>query len=197
MTIKATLKCAEVSEESGVIDQNFQIRTLSTSMTIRKQIIDMIEYIEEYEFSLPVSEEDTACILKAEESFYYNNCYNFWYAVSDSGLVIGSIGLEKIDKYSAEVRKFFVDQRHRGKGVASKLMYTLTKAASKYKIDCLYLRTLDIFQAAQNFYKKHGFYKISEQQLPQGFRPCSGPCELFKTKVRDLQSKFQGISAHD
>ncbi len=180
----------EVSKENKLISENFQIHTLCTSITIRKQIIAMIEHIEEHEFSFEISEEDNLCILRAEESFYYNDCYNFWYAVNGSGQVIGSIGMEKIDEYTAEIRKFFVEQRYRGTGVAFRLMDTLIKAASRYNIDHLYLRTLDVFQAAQNFYRKHGFSKISEQELPLAFRMSNVPYEFFKAKVYNLQSKF-------
>lgn len=188
--INAILKYGEALEKSRLIREQVKIHTISTSRTIRKQIIAMIEHIQKKEFLLPIADDINACILKAEEDFYYNNSYNFWYAIDNDGIVIGSIGLKKIDDHHAEIKKFFIDQRYRGKGVAQKLMATLIKAASKHHFDDLYLGTVDTLNAAQSFYQKYGFSKITKQQLPLGFNLCPVDKVFFKITVEDLQYKF-------
>ncbi|MDP1723930.1 MAG: GNAT family N-acetyltransferase [Alphaproteobacteria bacterium] len=150
----------------------------------------MIEHIQKNEFLLPITDDINACILKAEEDFYYNNSYNFWYAVDNNGIIIGSIGLKKIDNHRGEIKKFFVEQQYRKKGVAQKLMATLVKAAHKHHFDELYLGTVDTLQAAQSFYKKYGFSQITAQQLPLGFNICPVDTVFFKSNVKDLQHKF-------
>jgi len=89
----------------------------------------MIEKIQKDEFSIPISDTINLCVFRAEEDFYYDHTCNFWYATNSSGDIFGSIGLKKIDKDYAELKKFFIEKAYRGKGVAQKLMETLLKAA--------------------------------------------------------------------
>lgn len=174
-------------EKGRLIREGIKIMTLSTSRTIRKQIINMIENIQRNEFSISVSSEINLCILKAEEDFYYNNSYNFWYAIDDNGKIVGSLGLKKINNRFGEIKKFFVLKEYRGKGVAQKLMKILLKAALKHKFDVLLLGTVDKLQAAHKFYIKHGFTQIDQKDLPNSFE--KGPVDtiFFKVKVKDLE----------
>ena len=184
--IHSIQKYGEALEKSRSLCEQVRIFTLSTSRNIRKQIINMIEIIQKDEFLLPITNEINNCILKAEEEFYYHNSYNFWYATDNKGMIIGSIGLNKLGANRAEIKKFFVDQRYRGKGVAQKLLKTLLKSAFKHQFDELYLGTVDILQAAVRFYEKQGFSQISEHQLPQGFNKCPLDTVFFKGNTESL-----------
>lgn len=185
--IHAIQKYGEALEKNRLIREQVKIHTLSTSRTIRKQIITMIEHIQKKEFLLPITDDSNDCVLRAEENFYYNNSYNFWYAVDKNGSVIGSIGLKKISNHRGEIKKFFVAQKYRGKGVAQKLMNTLIKAASKHHFDRLYLGTVGTLHAAHGFYQKYGFSQITEQQLPPGFQVGQLDTVFFNVSVQDLQ----------
>lgn len=191
--ILAIQKYGEALEKSRLIREQVKIHTLSTSRAIRKQIVAMIEHIQKGEFLLPITDDINAGILKAEEEFYYNNSYNFWYAVDKNGAIIGSMGLKKIDAHTGEIKKFFVVQNYRGKGVAQKLMNTLVKAASKHHFQNLYLGTVDALHAAHGFYQKYGFLRVTQQQLPPEFQ--IGPLDtfFFKATVEDLQHKLSQI----
>lgn len=89
------------------------IHRLSTSVQIRKQVIDLIISIQKDEYLLPETEEIHA-LLRAEEDFYYHNALNFWYATNETGEVIGSIALRKLDDKTGEIKKFFVHSHYRG-----------------------------------------------------------------------------------
>ncbi|HEV8052842.1 MAG TPA: helix-turn-helix domain-containing GNAT family N-acetyltransferase [Parachlamydiaceae bacterium] len=167
--INAIAKYGEALEKGRVMREEIKIVTLSTSRTIRKQIVNMISDIQENEFLIPITKETNSGILKAEEEFYYNNSYNFWYAVNKEGKILGSIGLKKNSDHYGEIKKLFVIKDYRGKGVAQKLMNTLLKAASKHKFDFLILGTIDKLLAAHKFYSKCGFTLISQSELPSGF----------------------------
>jgi DNA-binding MarR family transcriptional regulator/N-acetylglutamate synthase-like GNAT family acetyltransferase len=193
--ITAIQKYGEALEKSRLLREQVKIHTLSTSRTIRKQIIAMIEDIQKGEFLLPITDDINVGILRTEEEFYYNNSYNFWYAVDQQGTIIGSIGLKKIDSHNAEIKKLFVAQTYRGKGVAQKLLSTLVKAATKHKFDGLYLGTVDKLKAAQGFYKKYGFTQITKQQLPPEFNLCPIDTVFFKVSVEDLQNRVSGFSS--
>lgn len=191
--IKAIQKYASALEKSRCLREQVKIHRLSTPRTIRKQIITMIETIQKGEFSLPITDDINACILRAEEEFYYNNSYNFWYATDNDGTIIGSVGLKKIDDQTGEIKKFFIHQSYRGKNVAPKLMNALIKAAVKHRFEDLYLGTVDKFQAAHRFYEKYGFVRITKQELPVGFEICPVDTVFFKVKVEDLHYKLSQI----
>lgn len=173
-------------EKGRLIREQIKIMTLSTSRTIRKQIISMIENIQRTEFAISITNEINLCVLKAEEHFYYNNSYNFWYAIDDTGKVVGSVGLKKIDNRLGEIKKFFVSKAYRGKGVAQKLMKILIKAARKHKFDNLILGTVDKLHAAHKFYMKYGFTQIDQKDLPNLFERCPVDTMFFKVNLNDL-----------
>lgn len=186
--IDAMKKYSHALEKSRLSREQIKIHTLSTSRTLRKQIVNMIENIQKNEFCLPITDEINGCVLKAENEFYFNNSYNFWYAVNNIGAVIGSVGLKKINSDSAEIKKFFVDERFRGKGVSRKLLHSLVKAASKHQIKYLYLGSVEVLHAAQRFYKKYGFSQIDRSDLPDNFSMCMLDNIFYKIKTKELEA---------
>lgn len=170
--INAIHKYSNALETNRLLGSDIKIATLSTSRVIRKQIISMISQIQENEFRIPITKDTNICILKAEKYFYYYNSYNFWYAVSDNGEIVGSLGLRKINDYSGEVKKLFVIKKYRGTGIAKKLMIALCNAALKHNFSKLYLGSVDILKGAHNFYEKYGFTKITKDKLPKEFELC-------------------------
>lgn len=178
-------------EKGRLIREGIKIMTLSTSRTIRKQIVSMVEAIQKDEFSIPITDEINLCILKAEEDFYYNHSYNFWYAIDENGKIVGSIGLKKINNRFGEIKKFFVSKEYRGKGVAPKLMKNLIKAALKHKLSVLVLGTVDKLHAAHKFYIKYGFTQIDQKDLPNSFERCPLDTMFFKVNVKDLSSSLK------
>jgi DNA-binding MarR family transcriptional regulator/N-acetylglutamate synthase-like GNAT family acetyltransferase len=177
-------KYADALEKSRLLSEQIKIHTLSTSRALRKQIINMISNIQINEFSIPITDDINAGILKAEEEYYFNQSYNFWYAVDNTGNMIGSIGLKKIDDHTGELKKFFVHQNYRGKGLAKKLLATLFKAAHKHQFKYLYLGTVDILKAAHRFYEKSGFTRITENKLPANFSKCRLDTLFFKLTLK-------------
>lgn len=180
-------------EKNRTAKEQIKISTLSTSRPLRKKIVQMITTIQREEFFLPVTETLNHCVLKAEQEFYYNNSYNFWYVVDAKGTLVGSIGLKKIDETAGEIKKFFVIPSYRGKGVAQKLMHVLLKAASKHNFDFVYLGTVDKLEAAHRFYKKSGFIPIPESSLPEHFEKCSLDSLFFKGLVKELKRDLQNL----
>ncbi len=170
--INAIQKYSQALEKSRCMYTNYKILTLSTSRVLRKQLVNMVENIQKNEFQIPITNDINANIVRAEEDFYYNNSYNFWYAIDEQGNIIGSIGLKKINASTAELKKLFVDKRFRSKGVAQKLFDTLLKAALKHGFNTIYLGTVDILHAAHKFYRKNGFVQIDEKALPKDFIKC-------------------------
>lgn len=185
----ALLKYANALEQSRQQENNVTIHTLSSSRVLRKQIITFITTIQKDEFHIPVTDDINAGILKAEEEYYYHHSCNFWYAVDDSGSIIGSIGLKKINKHDAEIKKFFVSKPYRGKGVSKKLFQTLLTAATKHQFHYLYLGTVDVLHTAKRFYENQGFIRIPASKLPSGFIRCGLDTTFFKGDIKALDAK--------
>jgi len=181
--ISGITKYGEALEKSRAMREGIKIVTLSTSRTLRKQIVNMISDIQEKEFFLPITKETNSGVLKAEEEFYYNNSYNFWYAVNEEGKILGSIGLKKINNQYGEIKKLFVIKEYRSKGVAQKLIDTLLKAVSKHKFEFVVLGTVDKFHAAHKFYSKSGFTLISQKDLPHEFEVNPLDSLFFRRKI--------------
>lgn len=167
--IHGITKYGEALEKSRTVRDAVKIVTLSTSRTIRRQIVSMVSNIQKKEFLIPITPEINSGIIKAENEYYYNNSYNFWYATNDEGKILGSIGLKQIDDRIGEIKKLFVIPEYRSKGVAQKLLNTLLKAASKHGFEEIFLGTTDKFHAAHKFYAKNGFIQIRKNELPKQF----------------------------
>jgi DNA-binding MarR family transcriptional regulator/N-acetylglutamate synthase-like GNAT family acetyltransferase len=191
--IKSIGKYADALERSRRLKEQTKVNTLSTSRQLRTQIASMITTIQKDEFSIPISENINECILKAEQHFYYNNSYNFWYATDAEGEVIGSIGLKRINDTEAEIKKFFVIHAYRGKGVGQKLMRTLLKASIKHGFHFLYLGTVDKLEAAQKFYKKYGFVQIGTEELPSLFEKCPVDSFFFQGNPTQIIKKMDSL----
>lgn len=189
--VESISKYAGALEKSRLKRDCIKIATLSTSRPLRRQIVSMISNIQKNEFSIPISDETNLGILKAEHEYYYDNSYNFWYAVNEEGRIIGSIGLKKVDSKTGEIKKFFVISEYRGKGVAQKLMNTLIKSSIKHGFQTLYLGTVGKLYAAQKFYKKSGFNSISREHLPNNFEICSLDSHFFKCDISDLKKSVK------
>jgi N-acetylglutamate synthase-like GNAT family acetyltransferase len=97
----------------------------------------MITNIEQNELCLPITNDTSMSILKAEQLFHYNKTCNFWYATDGKGQILGSIGLEVHNSQYGEITKFFVISERRESGVADKLIQPLIKAAKKHGLVCI------------------------------------------------------------
>jgi DNA-binding MarR family transcriptional regulator/N-acetylglutamate synthase-like GNAT family acetyltransferase len=184
----ALMKYANALEQSRLREENVAIHTLSTSRVLRKQLIAFIASIQKDEFNIPITDEINAGILRAEDEYYFNRSCNFWYAVDDNGAIIGCIGLKKINQHDAEIKKFFVAQAYRGKGVSKKLFHVLLTAAMKHEFNHLYLGTVDILHAAKRFYEKYGFTCIAASRLPPEFIKCELDTLFFKGQIKELRA---------
>ncbi len=183
----AIKKYAAALEKSRLQNEmkEIKIRTISTSRNLREQIKKMVENIQENEFAIDINESVNACIIKAEEDFYYNNSYNFFYATNIEGKIIGCIGLKRLDKKNGEVKKFFVTKEYRGQNVGKALMARLLKAAKKHKMQYLCLGSVEKLVVAQKFYLKIGFQKMSPKNLPKTFMQNDVDDVFFMAKLSD------------
>ena len=94
----------------------------------------------------------------------------YWVALNDNK-VIGTIGIIKIKNKTGILKKMMLKKSFRGKdyGVSKLLLQTAINWCIENSINQIYLGTMKQFKAAQVFYEKNGFRRISENELPNGF----------------------------
>lgn len=135
-------------------------------------ICSMMGRIQE-EFEIPFRNpngKQTSDIVDAENLF--------WVAVNGEH-VLGTIGLSRIDSNHAFLRHLFVAKEARGEqGVAQALLDTALNRAEGLGYESLYLGTMEQFKAAQRFYDKNHFVRISREALP-GQMPVSPVDTIF------------------
>jgi DNA-binding MarR family transcriptional regulator/N-acetylglutamate synthase-like GNAT family acetyltransferase len=139
---------------------------LPNSRTIRRQVIDMITNIEQNELCLPITNDTSTSILKAEQFFHYNKTCNFWYAINNKGKILGSIGLVVHNLRCGELKKFFVIRECRGDNVGRELFASLAKAARKHGLECLIMNMAGLSQDyAHMLRNKYGFTEADPENI--------------------------------
>jgi len=98
-----------------------------------------------------------------------------WVAVHD-GKGIGCVALRPIDAQAAEVKRMYVDEAWRGRGVGRALMQAVVAGARERGYAILRLGTLDDMKAAQALYASLGFRPIERYR----------PDELVDTRFYEL-----------
>ena len=124
-----------------------------------QQGVDELKMTIYKEFNLPLS----------PSSFDPNLFQQYWVAI-ENDVVIGSIALITKNEY-AVLKRMFLKKIYRGKekGMSALLLKTATDWCSINDFKTIYLGTMEQFKAAQIFYEKNGFKKISKSLLPSDF----------------------------
>lgn len=100
---------------------------------------------------------------------YYNNKVGrFWYA-SYNNKVVGTIALEKSTDNNAVLKRFYVANEFRNKGIAKRMFEKFEQFAVKNKIKAIYLATSPSQQIAHNFYKKMGFHEVDSVPIKMSY----------------------------
>ena len=79
--------------------------------------------------------------------------------------VAAVVGLE-IKNHSALLRSLAVDEDHRNRGIATRLVSEIEDYAKSMEVDALYLLTL----TAEAFFEKFGYRRIARDSAPAGIQ---------------------------
>lgn len=94
----------------------------------------------------------------------------YWVAIHN-GVVIGTVGVLVVTTDFGVLKKMMLQKEFRGKetGISKKLLETVIEWCKENSVSKLYLGTMNQFKAAQSFYIKNGFTRISKNELPINF----------------------------
>lgn len=104
---------------------------------------------------------------------YGTEADRYWVAVDETGRIVGGVGIGRLAGAEdlCELQKMYCLPEARGTGAAHRLMETALRHAEKHFRRC-YLETLENMAAAQRFYEKYGFRRISEAPVDTGHFRC-------------------------
>jgi N-acetylglutamate synthase-like GNAT family acetyltransferase len=74
--------------------------------------------------------------------------------------VIGCVGLRNLDNKICEMKRLFVNDNYKGKGIGKNLVEKIIEEAKIKNYERMRLDTLSTMETALKIYYKNGFYKI-------------------------------------
>jgi ribosomal protein S18 acetylase RimI-like enzyme len=78
----------------------------------------------------------------------------------DNDNVVGCVGLRKLDENICEMKRLFVNDKHKGKGIGKKLVEIIIEEAKYKNYRKMRLDTLKTMESALKIYYKNNFYEI-------------------------------------
>jgi len=89
---------------------------------------------------------------------------NAFWVVEAGDELIGMFGIECRGNESTELRRMYLDQRHRGRGIAQRMIEWAEKRARELGFAKLILSTAEVQKAAIAFYKKSGYGLVGTER---------------------------------
>ena len=89
---------------------------------------------------------------------------NAFWVVESGGEIIGMFGIESRDHESTELRRMYLDRRHRGRGIAPCMLQCAETRARELGFAKLILSTAEVQQAAIAFYRKSGYTLVRTER---------------------------------
>jgi GNAT superfamily N-acetyltransferase len=99
---------------------------------------------------------------------YQKGKSDFWIALEGND-VVGTIALADYGNGRGYLKRMYIGRQFRGTGLASALLETLLEFAKKNGYKEIYAGTVEKMVAANKFYQKHGFGRITAvpEDLPE------------------------------
>lgn len=139
--------------------------------------------VEEYGFEVFSKE-----ILKSENVEYLKENNKLWIAIVD-GKIIGTSGILKIDDKNVLLKKVYVEETYRGKGIAQKLLDLCITYALEIGYEYMRLETYYRLERARGFYTKNGF-----KECEDGYAKPQGDEIHFQLSLKDLSTQVEVVA---
>jgi ribosomal protein S18 acetylase RimI-like enzyme len=90
----------------------------------------------------------------------YKEPFGTFIIAKDNENVIGCVGLKDLDSNICEMKRLYVSDAYKGKGIGKKLTEKIIEEAKIKNYEKMRLDTLNTMETALDIYYKNGFYKI-------------------------------------
>ncbi len=114
------------------------------------------------EFDLEYSPHSSEKDLINIEDAYHRQGGTFEVMESDDLRIVATAGLLKIDEHKVKLRKMYVDQQYRGRGLGKMLMERMLRRATELGFSGMRLETVPEMVAAIALYRSFGFTQIQD-----------------------------------
>jgi GNAT superfamily N-acetyltransferase len=118
---------------------------------------DLREAFEQY-IAGPLAEE----LRRLQEVFSPAKRNAFWVVTLDDE-IIGTFGIESRGRDTTELRRMYLDRRHRGTGIAQRMLEQAESRARALGFATMILSTAEIQRAALTFYRKNGYRLVKTE----------------------------------
>jgi putative acetyltransferase len=111
---------------------------------------------------------DPACTdadIKDIESSYFGRGGTFFVLEAEDGSIVGAYGLYSIDEQTCELRKMYLHEAHRGKGLGKFLLEDALSKARQLGFEKMILETASVLKEAIALYKSYGFKEFMPDHL--------------------------------
>lgn len=88
---------------------------------------------------------------------------NAFWVVEFDAKIVGTFGIESHSKDSTELRRMYLDQRYRGRGIAQRMLQCAEARARDLGFSKMILSTAEVQKAAKAFYNNNGFHLIKTE----------------------------------
>jgi putative acetyltransferase len=89
---------------------------------------------------------------------------NAFWVVETGDQIIGMFGIESRSDDSTELRRMYLDRRHRGHGIAQRMLQRAETRARELGFAKLILSTAELQKAAITFYRKSGYRLVRSER---------------------------------
>lgn len=106
-------------------------------------------------------QEFSNAILSSENEEYFMESNKLWIAIENEE-IIGTIGIIEVSEKCAMLKKVYVKEEYRGKGIAQNLLNQCLAYAREKNYDYIFLQTYHRLERARAFYSKNGFIEYED-----------------------------------
>ncbi len=99
------------------------------------------------------------------ESYYFQGGGVFYVAVHNTTEIIGSFGLSPVDGQTCELRKMYLKETHRGKGIGRMMMERSMREAKDRGFIRMVLESATVLKEALGLYTSYGFREYTPPHL--------------------------------
>ena len=95
----------------------------------------------------------------------YSGEGNVFFVAEENNKIVGTAGIKKDTPESALLRRLFVDEHHRKKGIGTNLLKSATEFCKSQKYKEIIFRATDKMKQAMNLCKKKGFAEKEDLEV--------------------------------
>ncbi|MEK7171991.1 MAG: GNAT family N-acetyltransferase [Patescibacteria group bacterium] len=97
------------------------------------------------------------------DKYYSKTNRSIFLLYIDKNKILGTIALKKLDKDTAELKRFYVANEYRGQSIGRQLHSEVLKYAQVFKYKKIILNTTPNMLRAIEFYKRAGYKRLRQQ----------------------------------